>query len=116
MGESGAADGDDKKKLQTSSSQLITRFLPAIEAFFMVNANVPSSGEGTVTEDENSRVVQFAGRNKTLLNALLRSNPSLLEKGLKAMVKMPKCRVFLDFDVKRHWFKAQVRKLRQQGT
>ncbi|KAL9185952.1 hypothetical protein ACHAXT_003729 [Thalassiosira profunda] len=111
-----AADGDDKKKLQTSSSQLITRFLPAIEAFFMVNANVPSSGEGTTTEDENSRVVQFAGRNKTLLNALLRSNPSLLEKGLKAMVKMPKCRVFLDFDVKRHWFKAQVRRLRQQAS
>jgi len=35
---------------------------------------------------------------------------------LKAMVKMPKCRPFLDFDVKRQWFKTQVRRLRQQAN
>jgi E3 ubiquitin-protein ligase HUWE1 len=32
------------------------------------------------------------------------------------MVKMPKCRPFLDFDVKRQWFKTQVRRLRQQAN
>jgi len=60
--------------------------------------------------------VRFAASNKILLNALLRSNPQLLDKGLRAMVKMPKCRLFLDFDVKRQWFKTQVRRQRQQAS
>lgn len=59
-----AADGKEGKKLQTSSSQLITRFLPAIEAFFMVNA--PSGADESTSED-NSRFVQFAGSNKIML-------------------------------------------------
>ncbi len=79
-----------------------------------------------------------------LRNALLRSNPLLLEKGLRAMIKIPKCRLFLDFDVKRlvivaptcfissfwnsrfsdihyttsetrAWFKSQLRRVKQQG-
>lgn len=113
--------GKSGKKLQNSVAGLITRFLPAIEAFFMVNASSPSEEfePGVPNEEaevDNSRVVQFAASNKILLNALLRSNPQLLEKGLRAMVKMPKCRLFLDFDVKRQWFKTQVRRLRQQAS
>lgn len=42
-------------------SGLITRFLPAIEAFFMVNS---SSSEDS---DDNHRIVQFAAGNKILL-------------------------------------------------
>ena len=109
------------KKLQNSVAGLITRFLPAIEAFFIVNASSSSSSEENEEasedkDDKNNRLVQFASKNKVLLNALLRSNSHLLEKGLKAMVQMPKCRPFLDFDVKRHWFKSQVRRLRQQAS
>mmetsp|Transcript_18279 Transcript_18279/g.44004 ORF Transcript_18279/g.44004 Transcript_18279/m.44004 type:complete len:2525 (-) Transcript_18279:72-7646(-) len=116
-------NGKAGKKLQNSVAGLITRFLPAIEAFFMVNASSPSEekepaglAEDITSVVDNSRVVQFAATNKILLNALLRSNPQLLEKGLRAMVKMPKCRIFLDFDVKRQWFRTQVRRLRQQAS
>ena len=105
------------KKLQNSVAGLISRFLPAIESFFIVNANSTSLSENSeAPDDENNRLVQFASRNKVLLNALLRSNPHLLEKGLKSMVQIPKCRPFLDFDVKRQWFKTQVRRLRQQAN
>lgn len=111
------------KKLQNSVAGLITRFLPAIEAFFIVNGTTTPGETNTTTENPEStqnndqnRVVQFAASNKVLLNALLRSNPHLLEKGLKAMVQIPKCRPYLDFDVKRQWFKTQVRRLRQQAS
>jgi len=140
------------KKLQSSIAGLLTRFLPTIEAFFVVNASSlggassedekadedrkpaansdsvgnPPSDASTKTEpnDQNNsdlsklvggeRLVDFVGSNKTLLNALLRANPSLLDKGLKAMVAVPQCRPYMDFDVKRHWFKAQVRRLRSR--
>ena len=112
--------GDSGKKLQNSVAGLITRFLPAIEAFFMVNASLSldqyDSSEIEDNDADNSRLVQFVTGNKVLLNALLRSNQNLLEKGLKAMVKIPNCRPFLDFDVKRQWFKTQVRRLRQQAN
>lgn len=113
--------GKNGKKLQNSVAGLITRFLPAIEAFFMVNATCSAEESDTdVPKDEssdgNDRIAQFVASNKVLLNALLRSNPHLLEKGLKAMVQKPKCRPFLDFDVKRQWFKTQVRRLRQQAS
>jgi len=115
-----ALTGESGKKLQNSVAGLITRFLPAIEAFFMVNASSSSqtsdATEPENTDTENNRLVQFVAGNKVLLNALLRSNQNLLEKGLKAMVKMPKCRPFLDFDVKRQWFKTQARRLRQQAN
>ena len=78
----------------------------------MINASPPPSEESTTpgtdelaSSSDNSRLAQFAASNKILLNALLRSNPSLLEKGLKAMVKMP---YTLDFDVKRAWFKSKL--------
>eukprot|EP00977_Amphora_coffeiformis_P002753 scaffold521_cov167-Amphora_coffeaeformis.AAC.44 len=36
--------------------------------------------------------------------------------GLRALVQVPKCRQFLEFDVKRSWFKAQMRRLRQHAS
>uniref|UniRef100_A0A7S4S0Y2 HECT-type E3 ubiquitin transferase n=1 Tax=Ditylum brightwellii TaxID=49249 RepID=A0A7S4S0Y2_9STRA len=145
------ADGSltNGKKLQNSVAGLLTRFLPTIEAFFVVNASCTSdmgenrkesevsTGEGNESqysrtsgeipkqkEDDldldmlvgGRRLIQFVAANKVLLNALLRSNPALLEKGLRAMVQVPKCRPFLDFDVKRQWFKTQVRRLRQHAS
>ena len=96
-------------KLQSNMAGLLPRFLPSIEAFFVVNANYTTEN----ASDTSMKVVNFVTENKILLNALLRSNPSLLDKGgLKAMVQFPQCRPFLDFDVKRQWFKTQVRKIR----
>jgi len=157
--EEGGANSN--KKLQNSVVGLLTRFLPAIEAFFVVNASSvedrvsnirekslameESKSEGDLQgltdggnvsatsanvdcskleEDKDAdismlvggkRLVEFVGTNKVLLNALLRSNPALLEKSLRAMVQVPRCRPFLDFDVKRQWFKAHVRRLRQHA-
>ena len=127
-------DGDDEgiendndaekrpKQLQNSVAGLITRFLPAIEIFFMVNSSSTSdenehgSTEEVAPDNKGQAVVQFVASNKILLNALLRSNPQLLEKGLRAMVRLRQTRSFLDFDVKRIWFKTQLRRLRQQAS
>jgi len=163
-------DGPDGKKLQNSVAGLLTRFLPIIEAFFVVNASsrssrahetskekadeaeatpAPTSQEGddnalalaeggppvdalTAAEPQQKlssaadaqmdaliggkRLVEFVQSNRILLNALVRNNPGLLEKALRSMVQVPRCRALLDFDVKRHWFKTQVRRLRQQAS
>jgi hypothetical protein len=103
--------GDEEQnsiKLQSNVAGLLPRFLPSIEAFFVVNANHTKDNESVIS----TKVVNFVTDNRILLNALLRSNPSLLDRGLKAMVQIPQCRPFLDFDVKRQWFKTQVKKIR----
>uniref|UniRef100_A0A7S0C7I7 HECT-type E3 ubiquitin transferase n=1 Tax=Proboscia inermis TaxID=420281 RepID=A0A7S0C7I7_9STRA len=140
------ADGTSSKKLQSSVAGLLTRFLPTIEAFFIVTASsagdvseendhklgsVIDNGmaESSVSDvDDNStakydtglvgvkRLVTFVAAHKVLLNALLRANPALLDKGLRPMVQIPSCRPFMDFDVKRQWFKTQVRRLRQHAN
>lgn len=144
------------KKLQNSIASLLTRFLPSIEAFFVVNASVMRDGlaekkEGDedlmITEESEAistiqsnsferggdlgsscdgrsledlvggtRLADFASNHKVLLNALIRNNPGLIDKGLRAMVQVSRCRAFLDFDVKRQWFKTQVRRLRQHAS
>jgi hypothetical protein len=148
-------NGPAGKKLQNSVAGLLTRFLPVIEAFFVVNASgrkssMPSKDKtdeetpnSTETDGEQGvassplqpqqdaasiddadldgliggkRIVEFVAANRVLLNALIRNNPALLEKGLRVMVQLPRCRALLDFDVKRHWFKTQVRRLRQQAS
>jgi len=127
-------DGDDDasgvkggKKLQNSVAGLLTRFLPTVEAFFVVNACIIEKSDdeeetqaGDMSDIERlvggKRLLDFITTNKVLLNALLRSTPALLDKGLRAMVQIPRCTAFLDFDVKRHWFKQQVRKLRSQAN
>jgi len=62
------------------------------------------------------KLIDFVDANKILLNALVRNNSGLLEKGLRALIQLPRCRMLLDFDVKRHWFKVQVRRLRQHAN
>jgi len=116
-------DEKGNKKLQNSVVGLLTRFLPTIEAFFAVNACVLQSCDIDKSKGNNvdcfvggERLIKFISTNKVLLNALLRSNPTLLDKGFKAMVLIPRCNAFLDFDVKRFWFKQQVRKLRSQAS
>lgn len=119
------------KKLQNSVAGLLTRFLPSIEAFFVVNGvamkkmkmedeGVDIVDSGKPSEEETilggKGLLEFVKANKILLNALIRSNPSLMDKGLRAMATVPGCRPHLEFDVKRQWFKSQVRRLRQHAS
>ncbi|KAL3924119.1 MAG: hypothetical protein SGILL_001241, partial [Bacillariaceae sp.] len=116
------------KKLQNSVAGLLTRFLPSIEAFFVANASATSRKNDSNQEpnpDEDpgladlvggESLIEFVSANSVLLNALVRNNSSLLDKGLRSLIQVHRCRVFLDFDVKRHWFKLQVRRLRQQAS
>jgi E3 ubiquitin-protein ligase HUWE1 len=139
-GDSNDGDTEDQnenggKKLQNSVAGLLTRFLPSIEAFFVANASTTRPLElSTEKETERNqsqdphedsslvhlvggtRLVEFVEANKVLLNALIRNNSSLLDKGLRSLIQVPRCRVLLDFDVKRHWFKMQVRRLRQHAS
>mmetsp|Transcript_18951 Transcript_18951/g.39006 ORF Transcript_18951/g.39006 Transcript_18951/m.39006 type:complete len:905 (+) Transcript_18951:2-2716(+) len=120
----------EKKKLENSVAGLLTRFLPSIEAFFVANGCFTKGLKQGKTDSEDQeptnahtthlvggkKLFDFVEANKVLLNALVRNNSGLLEKGLKAMIQLPRCRMLLDFDVKRHWFKLQVRRLRQQAN
>ena len=118
-----------KKKLRNSAAGLLARFQPSIEAFFIANACAarPSSdaaNSGTSSDAEitieslvgGSRMLEFVSAHRVLVNALIRNNYGLLEKGFRALVQVPRCRVLLDFDVKRQWFKSQVRRLRQHAS
>jgi E3 ubiquitin-protein ligase HUWE1 len=128
-----------KKKVRNNVAGLMTRFLPIVEAFFVVHSASPpsphcddnSTSRGsddmkTHTHENhslhdpaahsNKRLIEFVSSNKVLLNAILRNNQGLLDKGLRSMVQVPQCRNFLDFDVKRLWFKSQVKRLRQQAN
>ncbi|GAX13555.1 E3 ubiquitin-protein ligase HUWE1 [Fistulifera solaris] len=120
-------NGNKAKQLRNSAAGLLTRFLPSVEAFFVANASVTRPAEIEDAEGhfekqeihvkdlvEGETVLLFVSRHKVLLNALVRNNPGLLDKALKCLVQVPRCRVFLDFDVKRQWFRSQVRRLRQQ--
>jgi E3 ubiquitin-protein ligase HUWE1 len=120
-------NGNKAKQLRNSAAGLLTRFLPSVEAFFVANASVTRPADIEDTEGlfkkqeiqlkdlvEGESVLSFVSRHKVLLNALVRNNAGLLDKALKCLVQVPRCRVFLDFDVKRQWFRSQVRRLRQQ--
>ena len=126
-GNGDSGNNEAGKKLQNSVAGLLSRFLPTIEAFFVVNASTIDTAKcikDTSSEDHNDvhkvvgeqHLIDFVAANKILINAILRSSPSLLDKGLRAMVRIPRCKPFMDFDVKRQWFRTQVRRLRQQAS
>ncbi|GLE00956.1 hypothetical protein PINS_up009753 [Pythium insidiosum] len=142
---------------------LLARFLPMVEAFFVVNARdaasmslrVPDSSEreeavvnalrengfaetesadkpsdsetppsqmelkrlsSTASETgESTRLATFVEANRVLLNLLVREKPGLLDNSLAALIKMPRCRAFVDFDNKRTYFQSAMRKLRQNA-
>ncbi|TMW62165.1 hypothetical protein Poli38472_009658 [Pythium oligandrum] len=140
---------------------LLARFLPMVEAFFVVNArdaaslslSVPDSAEreeavvnalrvggfdgaesmlqvgssdsaprkldlhrlsSAASEGgESMRLANFVEANRVLLNLLVREKPALLDSSLAALIKMPRCRAFVDFDNKRTYFQSAMKKLRQ---
>ena len=116
---------ENGKKLKNSVAGLLSRFLPTIEAFFVVNAStidvIHENKKRPQDDNEIDRLVggkdliDFVSANKILINAILRSSPSYLDKGLRALVRIPQCRPFLDFDVKRQWFRSQMSRLRKQA-
>ncbi|OQR81725.1 HECT E3 ubiquitin ligase, partial [Thraustotheca clavata] len=135
-------------------ASLLTRFLPMIEAFFVVNARdaanmsleVPvdttmsereaamlslsndmdeskpdSKPEPTATlasietDRDTTRLALFVEANRVLLNMLVREKPSLLDTSFAALIKIPRCRAFLDFDNKRTYFQTAMKRLRQSA-
>lgn len=75
-------------------------------AFFIL------TGESKNESDEKA-VVDFVQRYKSVLNALVNQNPSLLEDSFSCLVKNTRCRASLDFENKRLYFKSALKKLRQ---
>ncbi|CAK4122100.1 unnamed protein product [Aphanomyces euteiches] len=101
---------------------ILSRFLPMIEAFFVVNARDAaqmSLAPPNLEEDHNdahaTQLANFVEANRVLLNMLVREKPSLLDSTLAAMIKIPRCRAFLDFDNKRTYFQAAMKRLRHSS-
>lgn len=137
---------------------LLARFLPMVEAFFVVNArdaaSMPLKAPDTTGREEeivaalriggfdgmeashptdrtslstspkrstrssfdiseSTRLANFVEANRVLLNILVREKPSLLDTSLAALIKMPQCRAYLDFDNKRTYFQNAMKKIRQ---
>jgi hypothetical protein len=105
---------------------LYSSLLPLVEAFFQFH-----SGFQAEKEDENevnlsemisetptsarlphSRVEQFLEKNRSFLNDLVRSSPSLLTTSLALLMKHPK---YVDFDNKRTWFRAKIHQEQQRS-
>ncbi|XP_040383322.1 E3 ubiquitin-protein ligase UPL1-like isoform X1 [Oryza brachyantha] len=111
------------------------RLLPFIESFFVLceklqtsQAVVPSDSNVTATEVKelagssspsslktggicNISFVRVAEKHRRLLNVFIRQNPSLLEKSLSMMLKVPR---LIDFDNKRAYFRACIRQQHDQ--
>lgn len=70
-----------------------------------------------VGSDSNGlRLISFVQRNRALLNMVLRQNPHLLEGSFAPIIKIPRCRRFLHFDIKRAFFKSKMRKIKHSAT
>lgn len=61
--------------------------------------------------DGTSKFTRFAEKHRRLLNAFVRQNPSLLEKSLSMLLKVPR---LIDFDNKRSYFRSRIRQQHEQ--
>lgn len=107
-----------KAGASSSMASLLARFLPMVEAFFVVNACAATKWnilESNASHIDLKRLVLFVEQNRVLLNTLVRENPSYLETSLAAFIKLPRCRMHLDFDNKRSYFQSRMRTLRQSA-
>eukprot|EP00599_Poterioochromonas_sp_BG-1_P017458 CAMPEP_0173167414 /NCGR_PEP_ID=MMETSP1105-20130129/22646_1 /TAXON_ID=2985 /ORGANISM="Ochromonas sp., Strain BG-1" /LENGTH=3503 /DNA_ID=CAMNT_0014088945 /DNA_START=675 /DNA_END=11186 /DNA_ORIENTATION=+ len=68
--------------------------------------------------DESSGTIlqKFVGKNAYLLNMILRHNVNLLESSFSPLISVPKCRMYLHFDIKRAYFNSRLKKLRQTAS
>jgi len=58
-----------------------------------------------------AQLLRFAERHRKLLNALLRTSPTLVEGSLRLLLKTPR---LMDFDNKRHYFRSQIERLQAE--
>jgi hypothetical protein len=110
------------------------RLLPFIESFFVLCEKIHTN-QAAVQSDYNTatEVKEFAGsssspsqktggicnvtfmrvaeKHRRLLNVFIRQNPSLLEKSLSIMLKVPR---LIDFDNKRAYFRSCIRNQHDQ--
>mmetsp|Transcript_6950 Transcript_6950/g.10949 ORF Transcript_6950/g.10949 Transcript_6950/m.10949 type:complete len:910 (-) Transcript_6950:407-3136(-) len=152
---SARADAPDLKSPTPHSSPILSRLLPIVEAFFVVNKPPPpvlsltpsivlssspssipsqqpnptpmdassvSSPTAPLLRSQSSQITppsphvsedmftRFAEKHRQLLNAFIRQNPSLLDGSFTSLIRIPK---LLDFDNKRAWFRAQLRKMNE---
>lgn len=75
-----------------------------------------SSGAISAEAVELARVRRFVQQHRLLLNALRRQNPSLMKKTLAPLMALPVCRIHLDFDNKKAYFRTQIAKLKKQHS
>ncbi|KAJ0230389.1 HECT domain-containing protein [Hirschfeldia incana] len=114
------------------------RFLPLIEAFFVLCEKVQTPSvlhqdQATVTAGEvkesalslssktsvdsqkkidgSVTFAKFAEKHKRLLNSFVRQNPSLLKKSLSLMLKAPR---LIDFDNKKVYFRSRIKHQHEQ--
>jgi E3 ubiquitin-protein ligase HUWE1 len=73
----------------------------------------PDAAQLASEAGESMRLANFVEANRVLLNILVREKPSLLDSSLAALIKMSRCRAYLDFDNKRTYFQSAMKKLRQ---
>lgn len=84
--------------------------LPAIETFFL-HARLVHDFDPESVSEENERLIGFAEDHRKLLNAMIRTNPSLLTTGsFNSLTQAPRV---LDFDNKRAYFKSQLASLKK---
>lgn len=84
----------------STASPTLSKLLPVIETFFLAHVNTSHS----------ECFQKFCDRNRKVLNILIKQNPSLLQDTLHTLVsEFP---ALLDFENKRAYFRAEIRKLR----
>lgn len=89
---------------KSTTSPMLSKLLPVIETFFIAHSDVQL--------DESFQ--NFCDRNRKVLSLLVRQNPALLNDTFNSLItKFP---YLLDFDNKRNYFKAEIRKLRADRT
>lgn len=88
--------------LSSTTSPTLSKLLPIIEIFFI-------SHIGTVIGE---RFQTFCDKNRKVLNLLVKQNPSLLNDTFNSLVtRFPS---LLDFENKRNFFRAEIRKMRPE--
>jgi hypothetical protein len=88
--------------LASTTNPLLSKLLPVIETFFLFHSELST--------EEVYKV--FTDKNRKVLNLLVRQNPGLLEDTLNSLItKFPQ---LLDFENKRTYFKAEMRKLKPE--
>eukprot|EP00941_MAST-03F_sp_MAST-3F-sp1_P001376 g1376.t1 len=99
-------DAEENQRQEYVHDSLISmvsqRFLTLIELFFLVNSK------------NKEELATFCTKHSTLLNVLIKLNPSLLRESFSVMVKEPNCRLSLSFENKREYFREQMKKLKKE--